>query len=115
MFLNLEIVPTTPAGYITGSACAITGVIFVALQVPVIANKFNALYTYACDQQMRQQWLKEQALEQAANPGTKGQNQNGIQKQSTGNLVIDFKRQLQTMPAYFTPSSFDVGNNSKNK
>ena len=40
----------TVFGYIIGSLCAVSGVVFMAVQVPVIGNKFNAFYTYACEQ-----------------------------------------------------------------
>ena len=45
-----DLYPVSAQGYAVGCACAVTGVIIVALPIPVIANNFNMYY--ACVQQV---------------------------------------------------------------
>lgn len=42
-----DIVPVTPVGYIVGGMCALCGLIFMALPVPVIVNSFTTFYAHA--------------------------------------------------------------------
>ena len=42
-----DTVPTSALGYIVGSGCAICGMLATGLPIPVIANNFNKLYSYA--------------------------------------------------------------------
>jgi hypothetical protein len=42
-----DIVPGTPLGYIVGALCALCGLIFLALPVPVIVNNFATFYAHA--------------------------------------------------------------------
>lgn len=42
-----DVVPSTPAGYIIGGVCALTGILITGLPIPVIANNFRLFYTYA--------------------------------------------------------------------
>lgn len=41
-----DIVPSTPFGYIVGSLCALSGLIFLALPIPVIVNNFATFYVH---------------------------------------------------------------------
>jgi voltage-gated potassium channel Kch len=41
-----DVVPTTPVGYIVGTCCAVSGVLMVALTIPVISNNFTLFYTH---------------------------------------------------------------------
>ena len=42
-----DIVPRTGLGYFFGSLCAVSGVMVIALPVPVIVNSFTLYYTHA--------------------------------------------------------------------
>jgi len=42
-----DMAPTTPAGQVIGSLCAVSGVLMIALPVPVIVNNFNLYYSHA--------------------------------------------------------------------
>ncbi|KAL3857090.1 hypothetical protein ACJMK2_011786 [Sinanodonta woodiana] len=42
-----DIVPTSVLGYFVGSCCAISGVLVIALSVPVIVNNFTVYYVHA--------------------------------------------------------------------
>lgn len=41
-----DIAPSTPFGYVVGTFCAISGVLMVALTIPVISNNFTLFYTH---------------------------------------------------------------------
>ena len=41
-----DIYPTTPVGYIVGTACSVSGVLLVALTIPVISNNFTLFYRH---------------------------------------------------------------------
>lgn len=41
-----DVYPTTPIGYIVGTACAVCGVLLVALTIPVISNNFTLFYRH---------------------------------------------------------------------
>lgn len=41
-----DITPRTPVGYIVGTACAVCGVLLVALTFPVISNNFTLFYEH---------------------------------------------------------------------
>ncbi|ESP05702.1 hypothetical protein LOTGIDRAFT_103377 [Lottia gigantea] len=41
-----DVYPTKPVGYIVGTACAVSGVLLVALTIPVISNNFSLFYTH---------------------------------------------------------------------
>jgi hypothetical protein len=51
--------PTTWQGYIVGSMCAATGVLIIALTVPIVVNNFSVYYTFA----QRTSGLKERRTE----------------------------------------------------
>jgi potassium voltage-gated channel Shaw-related subfamily C protein len=42
-----DVTPSAPLGYIIGASCAITGLIFTALPIPVIVNNFTVFYNHA--------------------------------------------------------------------
>lgn len=42
-----DIVPVTPFGYVIGGMCALCGLIFLALPIPVIVNNFTTFYAHA--------------------------------------------------------------------
>ena len=56
--------PSSSAGYIIGSLCAVTGVLFLSLQVPLISNRFNLLYQYAKQESNKLDELKRQKDDQ---------------------------------------------------
>lgn len=37
--------PTTPLGYVTGALCAISGILFAGLLIPILSSKFNRYYS----------------------------------------------------------------------
>ncbi|PVD22780.1 hypothetical protein C0Q70_16036 [Pomacea canaliculata] len=41
-----DVYPKTPIGYIVGTACAVSGVLLVALTIPVISNNFTLFYRH---------------------------------------------------------------------
>ncbi|XP_050402185.1 potassium voltage-gated channel protein Shaw-like [Patella vulgata] len=41
-----DVFPTRPIGYVVGTACAVSGVLLVALTIPVISNNFSLFYTH---------------------------------------------------------------------
>ena len=41
-----DVFPTTPIGYVVGTACSVSGVLMVALTIPVISNNFTLFYTH---------------------------------------------------------------------
>ena len=41
-----DVFPSTPVGYVVGTACAVSGVLMVALTIPVISNNFTLFYTH---------------------------------------------------------------------
>ena len=41
-----DVFPVTPIGYMVGTACAVSGVLMVALTFPVISNNFTLFYTH---------------------------------------------------------------------
>ncbi|GFR75492.1 potassium voltage-gated channel subfamily C member 1 [Elysia marginata] len=41
-----DVYPTTPVGYIVGTACSVCGVLLVALTIPVISNNFTLFYRH---------------------------------------------------------------------
>ncbi|XP_021347949.1 potassium voltage-gated channel protein Shaw-like isoform X2 [Mizuhopecten yessoensis] len=41
-----DITPTQPIGYVVGAACAVSGVLMIALTIPVISNNFTLFYTH---------------------------------------------------------------------
>ena len=53
-----DIVPITPFGYVIGGLCAMTGLVFLALPIPVIVNNFTNFYAHA----KARQRLKEYSL-----------------------------------------------------
>ncbi len=42
-----DIVPVTPFGYVVGGLCALSGLVFLALPIPVIVNNFTTYYAHA--------------------------------------------------------------------
>ena len=55
-----DLYPKSALGQVIGSACAITGILVIALPVPVIANNFHAFYASAqAVQRMREREEKE--------------------------------------------------------
>jgi hypothetical protein len=42
-----DIVPVTPVGYLIGSLCVISGMLFMAMPVPIIISNFTAYYSHA--------------------------------------------------------------------
>lgn len=48
-----DIYPTTPIGYVVGTACAVSGVLLVALTFPVISNNFTLFYTHVRSRRSR--------------------------------------------------------------
>ena len=42
-----DFVPTTTVGYLVGAACAVSGLIFTALPIPIIVNNFALFYSHA--------------------------------------------------------------------
>lgn len=41
-----DIVPVTPVGYVVGSLCVISGMLFMVMPVPIIVNNFTAYYSH---------------------------------------------------------------------
>ncbi|GFO40746.1 potassium voltage-gated channel subfamily c member 1 [Plakobranchus ocellatus] len=41
-----DVYPTTPIGYVVGTACSVCGVLLVALTIPVISNNFTLFYRH---------------------------------------------------------------------
>lgn len=41
-----DVHPVTPYGYVVGAACAVSGVLLIALTIPVISNNFTLFYTH---------------------------------------------------------------------
>ena len=42
-----DIVPVTPIGYVIGGLCSLTGLVFLAMPLPVIVNNFATFYAHA--------------------------------------------------------------------
>ena len=62
-----DIVPVTGFGKVVGTACAICGVLVIALPIPIIGNNFAAFYK---NERRRQQLAeKKLALERARRKG----------------------------------------------
>jgi len=61
LFLNIsygDIVPKTTAGKIVGSICSLSGVLVIALPVPVIVSNFSRI----CAQSQRSEKMKIQKV-----------------------------------------------------
>lgn len=43
-----DMVPRTALGRIIGALCALSGVLFISLTIPIFVNTFQSLYLYAC-------------------------------------------------------------------
>jgi hypothetical protein len=56
-----DVVPTGPVGYLVGAACAISGLIFTALPIPVIVNNFTVFYTHAKSTQQLKQFAESES------------------------------------------------------
>ena len=41
-----DVVPTSPVGYVVGTACSVSGVLMLALTIPVISNNFTLFYMH---------------------------------------------------------------------
>ncbi|XP_012936660.1 potassium voltage-gated channel subfamily A member 5 [Aplysia californica] len=56
--------PTTPAGYVVGTICALTGLLLVAMPIAIIASNFSDFYDNMTsrDQYMRRQALAKKVL-----------------------------------------------------
>ena len=63
-----DVTPTTAMGKIVGSLCAISGVLTIALPVPVIVSNFNYYYHREHDMQAAQGSRKEREKRAAENP-----------------------------------------------
>lgn len=48
-----DVFPVTPIGYVVGTACAVSGVLMVALTFPVISNNFTLFYTHVRSRRSR--------------------------------------------------------------
>jgi hypothetical protein len=55
-----DIVPVTPMGYVIGGMCALTGVICLALPIPIIVQKFTLFYEHAKARQKLLEHIQEQ-------------------------------------------------------
>ena len=55
-----DIVPVTPFGYIIGGMCAISGLIFMSLPIPVIVNNFTTFYAQAKARQKLKEYTEAQ-------------------------------------------------------
>jgi hypothetical protein len=60
-----DFVPVTPFGYIIGAMCAISGLIFMALPVPVIVNNFTTFYAHTKARQQLKEYSDMQRKIQA--------------------------------------------------
>jgi hypothetical protein len=55
-----DIVPVTPFGYVIGGMCAVTGLIFMSLPIPVIVNNFTTFYAQAKARQQLKEYTEAQ-------------------------------------------------------
>jgi hypothetical protein len=53
-------VPVTPFGYVIGGMCALCGLIFMALPIPVIVNNFTTFYAHAKARQQLKKYTQIQ-------------------------------------------------------
>ncbi len=56
-----DYVPSTPLGYVVGGCCAISGLLFMALPIPVIVNNFTQFYAHAKARQKLKDYSRVQA------------------------------------------------------
>lgn len=53
-----DVYPTTTIGYFVGTGCAVSGVLLVALTIPVISNNFSLFYTHVRSRSFKSQELQ---------------------------------------------------------
>ena len=51
--------PKSPMGYLVGSACALTGILFIGVTIPVIVSNFMMYYNHAISRTHRERFNKE--------------------------------------------------------
>ena len=52
-----DIVPVTPIGYLIGSICVVSGMLFMVMPVPLIVNNFTAYYSHVkARKKLKEHW-----------------------------------------------------------
>lgn len=94
-----DLVPVTPLGYIIGGLCALTGLVFLAMPIPVVVNNFATFYAHAKARKSFQKNSKKQiglpnralALQLLRRDSDALNHWSTMQKVGTDNAVTDSK------------------------
>jgi hypothetical protein len=83
-----DLVPKTYAGMMVGGVCALTGVLTIALPVPVIVSNFAMYYSHTQARsklpKKRRRVLPVETVRQQSRPGATGGPSSGVQRSGAG-------------------------------
>ena len=89
-----DVVPSSPIGYVVGTACSVSGVLMLALTIPVISNNFTLFYMHVrsmggSSSSMSELDGKNERLYQSDDAGKIYEN---ARKTSNGSIILNDRR-----------------------